>query len=92
VRCREGEDELSDLTLEFEKIERRLCLISIGLLMAGAICIYLGRDPEGNAFDKFRVEHHCTVAGRTEWAIRKPEQTGFLCDDGITYWRNGKMD
>ena len=51
---------------------------------------------EHQQWEEFAVQHKCRVVGRTEgrWIVGsdgksyyESGQTGYLCDDGVTYWR-----
>lgn len=60
----------------------------VGALTLGAIVLLvyagIGEEQEWNIF---RSAHRCKVVGQQSGSYYVPEKTGYLCDDGVTYWR-----
>ncbi len=60
-----------------------LCLLSLGF-------VAIFKDHQ--SWEQFKIEHVCQIVGQkrsqsTGLFSHTPRQTGWLCDDGITYWR-----
>lgn len=70
------------------------------ILIVGGLKLAVDED---NQWLAFAVEHHCRVVGKTSGSVGFgtglvggkigtittyiPGKTGYLCDDGVTYWR-----
>lgn len=69
-----------------------LCIIAIVALLA--LAIHSGFK-DASEWERFRVAHKCKVishiSGTTAYSsgdfIHVPGKTGYLCDDGVTYYR-----
>jgi hypothetical protein len=59
-----------------------VALIIILMLQAPAMIYVINK--ERKAWREFYAAHDCKKVGRM---IGGTERTGWLCDDGITYWR-----
>lgn len=77
----------------FEKL-----VVAVMVLVLIALVAALVQDNQN--WQKFKVEHNCKVVGKTAgtWStgisssgsvvsVSTPGQTGWACDDGVTYWR-----
>jgi len=42
------------------------------------------------AWDEFSAQHDCRVTLKVEPNFRRSGATGYLCDDGVTYWRGNQ--
>lgn len=72
------------------------------VVVVGLVFVVRAQIREERAWDRFKVEQHCKVVGRQKgqtvpvfnangkggvgWAVES-DKTGWLCDDGVTYWR-----
>lgn len=74
-----------------------LMVAVIGLLIGFAIKSSLA---ERSAWEEFASKHNCRVVGNQKGAAQmgisssgsvvtvfEADKVGFLCDDGVTYWR-----
>lgn len=75
-------------------------LVLLAVLLVFAI---KGSIQEQHAWDRFQVDHKCRIVGETDSStgigptfggkggvavVIVPGKTGWLCDDGVTYWRS----
>lgn len=74
--------------MEMEK-EIILGLLLLILAMGGGVVIALAasRNEDEKEWLQFRREHHCRIVGEMTGGYKTPPKTGWLCDDGKTYWR-----
>jgi hypothetical protein len=55
---------------------------------------------ESRTWESFKIAHNCQVVGQKRGSVQmgmssngsavsmvSPSETGWLCDDGVTYWR-----
>jgi len=70
-------------------------VIALGAILFGWLCY-----EDSKHWDAFNAEHHCKVVGRHSGDVATiitsdgkvgtattSSKTGWLCDDGVTYWR-----
>ena len=61
----------------------------IALLVVLVLLIGWAAVVEERKWREFAAEHNCRVVGkRQSEATTGYTQTAYLCDDGVTYWRN----
>lgn len=73
--------------------------ITIGALIA-IVAVFVGMADESAQWTQFKADHDCKVVGKMAGNIintigpngqvgigYNPDKTGWLCDDGVTYWR-----
>lgn len=77
-------------------MEKFIIAFTVAVLAVSVWAMY----EQGRQWNLFRVEHHCKKVGETGSTVGtgistsgkvvttvNPGQTGWLCNDGITYWR-----
>lgn len=64
--------------------------VFLGGLFTVWLALHLGdkqREERLAVWNDFISQHACKVAERRE----TPAETGFLCDDGVIYWKRGHL-
>ena len=61
-----------------------LFLVCLAVVIAVMLLPHRGEEKE---WLQFRREHHCRIVGEMTGGYKTPPKTGWLCDDGKTYWR-----
>ncbi|WP_368507825.1 hypothetical protein [Bradyrhizobium lupini] len=68
--------------------------LGTSLFIGGVFMIWLAlhlgdkqREERLTAWNDFVSQHACQVVERRD----TPAETGFRCDDGVTYWKRGKL-
>lgn len=74
--------------MEMEK-EIILGLLLFILAMSGwaLIASTASRNEDEKEWLQFRREYHCRIVGEMTGGYKTSPKTGWLCDDGKTYWR-----
>lgn len=69
-------------------------LIWTVIIASAAAFLYVlarGVVQDREEWQRFVIEHHCKVIGEMSGSSTGngyiPAKTGYLCDDGVTYWR-----
>lgn len=76
-------------------------IFGIGIVLVAILLVWVA-IADGNHWATFQKDHHCRIVGKMEPStgvgpamggkggiavVFIPGKTGYLCDDGITYWR-----
>lgn len=58
------------------------------LVSGGLYIVSSFQDNESENWSSFKAVHNCKVISKRDGGIYTKEQTAYLCDDGIIYWKN----
>lgn len=64
-----------------------LFLLLLAAILGFALLLAASHNEEEKVWLQFRREHHCRIVGEMTGGYKTPPKTGWLCDDGKTYWR-----
>ena len=64
-----------------------LFLLLLAAMLGFALSLAASHNEEEKVWLQFRREHHCRIVGEMTGGYKTPPKTGWLCDDGKTYWR-----
>jgi hypothetical protein len=74
--------------MEMEKgIITGLLLLILAMVTGAIITLAASHNEDEKVWLQFRKEHHCRIVGEMTGGYKTPPKTGWLCDDGRTYWR-----
>lgn len=75
-------------------------VIPIALIILLLVVVGVVTYKEAQHWEQFKVEHNCKIVGQSQGEISTgigtdgkvttivgQDKTGYLCDDGVTYWR-----
>lgn len=73
--------------MEIEKgVVIAILLLTLAML-GGAIIALAASHNEDEVWLQFRKERHCRIVGEMTGGYKTSPKTGWLCDNGMTYWR-----
>jgi len=64
-----------------------LLLLLLAAMVGGSFSILYSYKEKEEVWLRFREERHCRIVGEMTGGYKTPPKTGWLCDDGKTYWR-----
>ena len=64
-----------------------LFALLLAAMLGLSLSLAASHNEEEKAWLQFRREHHCRIIGEMTGGYKTPPKTGWLCDDGKTYWR-----
>lgn len=67
-----------------------LLMIANTAAMVGCWGVLIDDANKGHSkWDEFKAEHHCKVVAQLPGGLFDSSRTGWLCDDGVTYFKPG---
>jgi hypothetical protein len=64
-----------------------ILLFILAMVIGWLIALSASYNEDEKAWLQFRREHHCRMVGEITGGYKTPPKTGWLCDNGMTYWR-----
>ncbi len=67
--------------------------------LAALVLLLLSGCKEDDDWRQFKIDHHCKITQRMDSSssftsgghvVFNDAKVGWLCDDGITYWKDGE--